>query len=57
LPETPLLAAALGRWEWFENGGTRPPLRALVPLTGPRYGGIAEVSRATALRPAQSVGV
>ena len=50
LPDAPLLAAALGCWEWFENGGKRPPLRsalirfwgkngifrAPVPLTGPR---------------------
>jgi hypothetical protein len=50
LPEAPLLAAALGAWEWLQNNGTRPPLRsalirfwvktrlikAPVPLTGPR---------------------
>ena len=50
LPEAPLLAAALGCWDWLEAGGTRPPvraalirfwgksglLRAPVPLTGPR---------------------
>jgi hypothetical protein len=50
LPDAPLLAAALGCWEWFEHGGMRPPLRsamirfwvkngifrAPVPLTGPR---------------------
>jgi len=50
LPDAPLLAAALGAWEWLQNDGTRPPLRAAlirfwvnnrlfkapVPLTGPR---------------------
>jgi len=50
LPDAPLLAAALGAWEWLQNNGTRPPLRsalirfwvnnrlfkAPVPLTGPR---------------------
>jgi hypothetical protein len=50
LPDAPLLAAALGVWEWLQNNGTRPPLRAAmirfwvknrlfkapVPLTGPR---------------------
>jgi hypothetical protein len=50
LPDAPLLAAALGAWEWLQNDGTRPPLRsalirfwvqnhlfrAPVPLTGPR---------------------
>jgi hypothetical protein len=50
LPDAPLLAAALGAWEWLQNNGTRPPLRsalirfwvnnrlfrASVPLTGPR---------------------
>jgi len=50
LPDVPLLAAALGAWEWLQNNGTRPPLRsalirfwvkkrlikAPVPLTGPR---------------------
>lgn len=48
--DAPLLAAALGAWEWLQNNGTRPPLRsamirfwvnnrllkAPVPLTGPR---------------------
>jgi hypothetical protein len=50
LPDAPLLAAALGAWEWLHNNGTRPPLRsalirfwvnnrlfkAPVPLTGPK---------------------
>jgi hypothetical protein len=50
LAGTPLLAAALGAWEWLQNDGTRPPLRSAlirfwvqtrlfrvqVPLTGPR---------------------
>jgi hypothetical protein len=50
LPDAPLLAAALGAWDWLQNNGTRPPLRsalirfwvnnrlfkAPVPLTGPR---------------------
>jgi hypothetical protein len=50
LAGTPLLAAALGTWEWLQNNGTRPPLRSAlirfwvqkrlfrmpVPLTGPR---------------------
>jgi hypothetical protein len=50
LPDAPLLAAAVGAWEWLQNNGTRPPLRsalirfwvnnrlfkAPVPLTGPR---------------------
>jgi hypothetical protein len=50
LPDAPILAAALGAWDWLQNNGTRPPLRsalirfwvnnrlfrAPVPLTGPR---------------------
>ncbi len=50
LPNAPLLAAALGAWNWLQNDGTRPPLRSAlirfwvqarlfrvpVPLTGPR---------------------
>lgn len=50
LPDAPLLAAALGAWNWLQNDGTRPPLRSAlirfwvknrlfrvpVPLTGPR---------------------
>ncbi len=50
LPNAPLLAAALGAWEWLQNDGTWPPLRSAlirfwvetrlfrvsVPLTGPR---------------------
>jgi hypothetical protein len=50
LPDAPLLAAALGAWEWLQNNGTRPALRsalirfwvknrlfkAPVPLTAPK---------------------
>jgi hypothetical protein len=30
LRDAPLLAAALGGWEWLQKDGTRPPLRAAL---------------------------